>query len=367
MALPAYSSSAEMPTKNQFSYRYSQYTEDKANEESVVDGELERFEINVHQFKLLKILDDESSITVTALTETLGGASPWGTQRGDSGQAELIMSGASISEARKDLNISYSTYGEARTDTVSAGISVENDYQAVYFGANYEWSFNQKNTAFALGGSVSLDTLTPSDAQEHNRIEEESKQRTSLFTSVSQILSSRSIASASLTLSQFNGFLSDPYKLGDTRPDSRMATILATKYRHFIDNLNAAAHVDYRFYSDDWDMQSNTLFIAWHQNLNDSIQLIPSIRYYSQTQTSFYEPYLTPGVDVDFYSSDYRLSPYGAISKKLKLIQRFDTWSYMIAFERYESDADYAIDEIVLENPALVSFNRISLGFDYSF
>ena len=367
MALPAYSQAATMPEKESFSYRYSQYTEDAADESKVVDGDLERFEINVHQFKLLKFIGENSTLTVNALTETLGGASPWGTQRGENGQAELIMSGASISESRNDISLAYTTYHEKRTDSISAGVSVENDYQAVYFGADYEWSFNGKNTSLAIGGSISADELTPSDALEYGRVEEESKQRISIFFGLSQILSPKSIASMSYSHSTASGFLSDPYKLGDTRPNKRSSHILSGKYRHFIDATDSALHLDYRFYQDNWEMQSNTFTVGWHQNVSDSIQIIPTVRYYSQSETYFYEPYATPLAELEFYSSDYRLSPYGAISKKIKLRHQLNDWSYSISFERYEADADYAIDDIVLENPALVSFNRMSVGFDYFF
>lgn len=367
MALPIYSQAASMPEKESFSYRYSQYVEDEADESKVVSGDLERFEINVHQFKLVKFIGEDSTLTIDALTETLGGASPWGTQQGQNGEPELIMSGASISESRNDLSLAYTTFHESRTDTISAGVSVENDYQAVYFGADYEWSFNQKNTSLAIGGSISADELSPSDALEYGRIESENKQRVSLFFGLSQILSSKSIVSLSYSHSLASGYLSDPYKLGDTRPNKRNSHIFAGKYRQFIDSLNGALHLDYRYYQDDWEMQSNTFVLGWHQNVASSFQVIPSIRYYSQTETWFYEPFVTPLAETDFYSSDYRLSPYGAISKKIKVKQRFETWSYTFSFERYEADADYAIDQIELENPALVSFNRISAGFDYFF
>lgn len=367
MALPAYASSATMPEKESFSYRYSQYSEDAAEESKVVDGDLERFEINVHQFKLVKFLDEKSTLTVNALTETLGGASPWGTQRGQDGNPELIMSGASISESRNDLSVAYTTYHETRVDTVRAGVSVENDYQAIYFGADYEWAFNQKNTSLAIGGSISVDELFPSDAELYGRIDNENKQRISIYLGFSQILSPKSIFSTSYSHSTSSGYLSDPYKLGDSRPSKRGSNILAAKYRYFVDATDSALHLDYRFYADSWEMQSNTFSLGWHQNINSSIQLIPSVRYYSQTETWFYEPYSTPGAVVEHYSSDYRLSPYGAISKKLKFRQKFDNWSYTISFERYEADAEFAVDEVIVENPALVNFNRMTLGFDYLF
>jgi len=65
----------------------------------------------------------------------------------------------------------------------------------------------------------------------------------------------------------------------------------------------------------------------------------------------------------EYFSSDYRLSSYEAMSYKLKYIKYFDTWSFTVAGERYESEGSSG----EIENPALVSFTRWTVGFDIKF
>ena len=96
------------------------------------------------------MLDEESALTVTALTESLSGASPWGTQMGSDGQSELIMSGASISESRQDLTVKYTSYSSTYSTSFHGGLSQENDYRSFYWGGSIDKSFNTKNVANAI-------------------------------------------------------------------------------------------------------------------------------------------------------------------------------------------------------------------------
>ena len=57
--------------------------------------------------------------------------------------------------------------------------------------------------------------------------------------------------------------------------------------RLFMDSADVALHLDYRFYDDDWDIQSNTIHVAWYQNLGSGFQLVPSIRLYEQSESFF--------------------------------------------------------------------------------
>ena len=49
-----------------------------------------------------------------------------------------------------------------------------------------------------------------------------------------------------------------------------------------------------------------------------SFRLIPSLRYYTQSQADFYAPYYISERSDGYYSSDYRLSPYGALAWRVK-------------------------------------------------
>ena len=206
------------------------------------------------------------------------------------------------------------------------------------------------------------------------RPEQESKQSYSLFAGLAQIINRDAALQSTLNYQVSTGYLSDPYKqalvagtpLGDSRPDLRNQVTWLTRYRHHVDKVNGTLHADYRFYFDDWEITSHTLEVAWYQSLWNTIRLTPSFRYYSQSQAGFYAPYYTSPRSDGYYSSDYRLSPYGALSWRIKAETFFQTWNLdwkgIFSFERYVSSGDFALGKVSVENPGLVSYNVFSIG-----
>jgi hypothetical protein len=169
-----------------------------------------------------------------------------------------------------------------------------------------------------------------------------------------------------------DGYLSDPYKkvwradlsntVADARPNERQQLVLNVRMRHYLPAVRAALHVDYRFFDDDWDISSHTVDLAWYQNLGDNWQLTPSLRYYSQSQAYFYGPFFYNARSDGYASSDYRLSPYGALSFRLRLERNWGEFSTNVEWESYRAAASLALDDVGVENPGLVEFDILSLG-----
>jgi hypothetical protein len=71
------------------------------------------------------------------------------------------------------------------------------------------------------------------------------------------------------------------------------------------------------------------------------------------------------------YSSDYRLSPYGALGWRIKAETRFRIWRLdwiaSFAWERYLSSGKYALGKVEVENPGLVNYDLFSVGFTTRF
>ncbi len=366
LALPGINVKAEgAPDYTSVKYRYTSYAEDKAPEKYTVEGDLERYKIQANQIQLIQPIGERAAITLDYLSETMSGASPWGVKQGADNQPELIMSGASIEENRQDIGARLKIYDQESSISFMGGYSRENDYKATYGGLDNELHFNQKNTTVKLGLRFSLDTINPTQQEGQSRVSEEEKNSASYNLGVTQVLSQTAIIQAGLEYVQLSGYLTDPYKLQDSRPDVRKQTVVSFGYRQFIKPTDSALHLDYRSYTDDWEVSSHTVNIAWYQNFGDRHVIAPSIRLYNQQKAKFYGVYYDENSATEYFSSDYRLSSYQAMSYKLKYIKYFDTWSFTVAGERYESAGSQAggsLDEI--ENPGLVSFTRWTVGFD---
>jgi hypothetical protein len=161
-----------------------------------------------------------------------------------------------------------------------------------------------------------------------------------------------------------DGFLTDPYKYHDRRPDERKEWTAGAGYRYFFEEQNAALHVDYRYFNDDWDVQSQTIDVAWHQNLPEGFKITPFLRYYTQHEAEFFYNIADP--NYEYFADDYRLSAFGAISGGLRLRRDFGNWSVNMDAERYKTDESWGLYSAD-ESPGLVDFWRYGIGLDYIF
>ena len=123
----------------------------------------------------------------------------------------------------------------------------------------------------------------------------------------------------------------------EQRPTLRNQWTSDARDIQYIAGSDAALHVDYRFFHDDWGIDSHTLDLSWYQPLGDGWMVVPGLRYYTQSAADFYKPYFllnqpfpiklprNPelGLNIDFskltihnFSSDERLSGFGSLSAR---------------------------------------------------
>lgn len=377
-ALPGVQANAQQIAENfEFGYRHHSYEEDPIAQENTLGDQLDRYDIDVNQFKLIAPLSDNMQLDIDYQTEKMSGASPWYTFQLP-GQAPVqIMSGASIEDERTDIAAKLRYAWDRKSVDFSVATSDEDDYESLSFGFAYTFETNNRLSTHTLATDVSNDDIFPVDADIFltRPATEQSKHSRSFLYSYSRIINKNTLTKFSIGLSRKSGYLSDPYKavfvnfqlLGDTRPDTRTAKTATAQVRYFVDELDAAFHADYRLYDDNWDIRSHTFDFAWHQNLGMGFQIIPSLRLYSQTDAYFYEVFHEEVREDGLYTTDYRLSEYGAITLGLKLTKSFEDWSLTASFERYRSGANTGLASSDTENPALIDFDLVSVGANFRF
>lgn len=105
----------------------------------------------------------------------------------------------------------------------------------------------------------------------------------------------------------------------ERRPERRRQWSLGNRLNRHFPGIDASVAADYRYYRDDWGVRSHTVDLTLYKALPRGFTLTPRLRYYSQTSADFFAPYfLTPRAD-GLYSSDYRLSDFGALSIGLNI------------------------------------------------
>jgi hypothetical protein len=369
LALPGIALADAPPVTSILSYKISNYKEDDLRREESPFGDLERYDIDVHQFQLIAPVGRNFSLQIDANYEDLSGASPWFTTLGPDGSPIVNLSGASgIIDRRAELSVGSRYYLENGSIGGNIGYSEEDDYRATYGGLSGERHFNNDLTTVSVGISYSADDIFPVDAEIFNRVVSENKTSTSAVINISQIISQVSTVQFAVSFTEQAGYLTDPYKLRDNRPDEKSQIALSGSYRRYIRSADAAWHINYRYYNDDFGISSQTVDMSWHQNLGRNFQLVPTLRYYSQSAANFFtnvDDFLRP--DSDFQSSDYRLAAFGAVSGGLSLRADLGGWRTTLTAERYIANEKYSAYEVELASTALVRYFRISVGVDFSF
>ena len=116
------------------------------------------------------------------------------------------------------------------------------------------------------------------------------------------------------------GYLSDPYKLLDTRPESRDSYSWLTRYNHYLTSLDASLHTDYRLAHDSFGITSHTFEVSLYKPFAEHWMVRPRVRYYSQRKASFFSTTFPPEAGGEgFYSADGRLGSFGGVTVGLKL------------------------------------------------
>jgi uncharacterized protein DUF3570 len=375
-ALSSHAHAQTAPTTesdSRVSYRYNDYGEDALGGQVI--GNPERYSVYSQQFQLDTRLGNSGALDVTATHEVMSGSSPWYVLPGPNNRAIQVLSGATISDHRSALSAAYTANaGTSSSTTYSLSYSQERDYRATALG--FEKSFPLSNAlTLGAGGSFSHDIIEPTDAVQYDRVQHEEKNTGSIFSSLALVIDKSSVVQTGLQVNIENGYLSDPYKLAsvgedilpDTRPGNRTEAAWLVRYRRAFNHPEASLHLDYRYARDSWGIASNTFDASWYQSFADGWQLIPSVRYYSQQQASFYAPFFLDSGAQRFYSSDYRLGTFGAFSANINLRKRFAHWELSAGVERYHAATDYALGGSDSADPAVVSYTRAFIGLDYLF
>jgi hypothetical protein len=242
------------------------------------------------------------------------------------------------------------------TLALTGGQSTEPDYKSSFGFANLNWEVNQKLTTLNAGYGYAVDDISSIVV---DNIGGKRDTHTVQF-GLSQVTGKNSLFLSNVTYTRANGFLSNPYKLvhirgeitaeeyfsfttefgktidsvtnlipagievfHENRPDLREQWSVSNRLVQYVPLTDASIHFDYRFYTDSWNINSHTFEVNWLQPVHSWL-IRPNFRYYSQGDADFFAPFfLTPRQD-GFYTSDFRLSSYGAISAGIQINKDFN-------------------------------------------
>jgi len=244
----------------------------------------------------------------------------------------------------------------------STGINGSKEYDFTSLSVNGSVSryLNNKNTKASLGLSLEMDSIAPvggaplglsTMASKVTTGTSDSKQVLDLLFGLTQVMNRQWIVQLNYNLGMSSGYMNDPYKIisevtaagpnagdpsgtyyYDKRPDKRLKHSVFVDSKFHTDGWGILG-TSYRYFFDDWGINSHTFDIDYRIALGKKWYVEPSVRYYMQSEADFYKYFHVQGAALpEFMSADYRLGKMTAITFGVEVGRKLDSYGKEISF-----------------------------------
>ena len=298
---------------------------------------------DVHPTVILALpLNEDDVLTASIGVSAYSSASSSNVDPFDGGgepNAFQASSGASGSDVWVNGTVTYAHSSDDRNQILSGNLSFSNeyDYRSVGIGGSYTRLFNEQNTELTVHGSAYLDNwklVYPIELRSRdNLLDATGRNSYNVGLNVTQLLSRRAQGMLSADLVQQRGLLSTPFHriyfedvpdvvinppdlflLADDierLPDSRSKLALGGRLHYYLSEL-LVVRTFYRYYTDDWGVNSHTANVELPVKLGTYFSLRPGYRYYTQSAADYFAGFNEHLSTERYYTSDYDLSAFDA-------------------------------------------------------
>ncbi len=350
------------------------------------DEDSGRTTISTPSIEFNKDFGADFTLNLTFAKDTLSGASPT-FYDSFSGASATLPAGTVYANDIRYGNIEYEDEREAfgftltkrfesRDElTLGGNYSTENDYESKEASLEYmHYLDSSKNQALTFGASYQKNdvsvycSLGTGDCDSSSGASEKVMDLdvTTLEIGFTQVIDKSSILKSSLFYIHEDGYLTNPYMhvvrdyatapkiTVESKPQSRKAYGLLFQYsKAWSDQLSMVS--SYRFYRDDWDINSHTLSTELYYEVNDKLRVGGGIRYYTQSEAEFYSAKRDFFTNEKYASSDRRVSD-------------FDTFGYKAMVDyKYNDQVTLNLGVGYYEQPDHLDAIYYNLGFKYNF
>ncbi len=247
-----------------------------------------------------------------------------------------------VSSASIDVVTQASAFEDKRTENsfnvdylydrtlMSAGYidSSESDYLSKTYHFDVSQDFFGDLTTFSMGYTRGNNTIKSNSVASF----EETSLHQEYRIGVSQILTRNLIVSLTQEAMVDDGYLSNPYRSFrfasaadiaanqpaqwqlERFPDARTSHTTGLHARYHLPNYRAAVYGDYRYYTDGWDLKSNTFELGYNHALAGGWLFDVHVRHYKQSAVNFYSDLFTRADELTYMTRDKQLSDMQSIT-----------------------------------------------------
>ncbi len=284
-----------------------------------------------------------------------------------------------ISSASIDVITTASPYTEERTQyslsmdylrgntTMSMGFtsSVESDFDATSYNLSIAQDMFGDLTTLTLSYGYGDDTVRRSD--DPNFFRDNTRQNYGV--GITQILTRNLITAVNVEVITDEGFLNNPYRsvryldagspLGygfeaELYPHTRSSNAVGIRAKYYLP-YRAALAVQYRFFTDTWDIDGHTASIAYTHPWRDFI-FTAKYRWHDQTGAHFFRDIFSRAGATNFRGRDKELSPL--TSQTVKFSVAYEIFSNGMGFLD-KGTVNFSFDHLMVDYH---EFSDISTG-----
>ena len=249
-----------------------------------------------------------------------------------SASIDVITQASPYTEERTQWSLGMDYLRGNTTMRVNYVSSVEPDYDAETVSFSVSQDMFGDLTTLTLGYALGSDLVGRSD----DPLFERKLDKQTYSVGVTQILTKNLISSLNFETITDEGFMNNPYRsvryadLGSPRgfsyepelyPNTRTSNSLGLRARYFLP-YRAAIEVEYRFFTDTWDIEGHTAALTYIHPWSD-FTFTGKFRYHDQTGAHFYSDLFPRSEATNFRGRDKELSPLTSYTFKLKAAYEF--------------------------------------------
>jgi len=333
---------------------------------SEADGRVSVFEPVV---SATKEIDEDEYLKFKVVYDALTGSTPYGAVPTTTEQTFTKPSGgsnyttpagelplnSSFRDTRVALGVDWTTpIDRLKSITIGGNFSKEYDFNSLAASATYAQDSSDRNSTYTVGLGFTSDEWDPvggknpeftymidGNFDQGEKGGTDTKTTLDFMLGLTQVINRSTIMQFNLGFSDSSGYLTDPYRfisvlendgtltanlpttesfpyLYEKRPDKRTRN---TFFWRTVHHLNEdVINLSYRYFTDDWGIDSHTLDFRYRYELGGKHYLQPHLRYYSQSSADFFVNYLLQSdvASTEFASADYRLSEFTGTTIGLK-------------------------------------------------
>ena len=257
-----------------------------------------------------------------------------------SASIDVITTASPYTEERTQYSLSADYLRGNTTLTMGYTSSVESDFDANTYSFAVSQDMFGQLTTLTLSYSYGDDTVGRSD--DPTFAEDNTRQQYGI--GITQILTRNLINALYFEVITDEGFLNNPYRsvryldpnsaVGfsfepELYPRTRTSTAFGIRAKYYLP-YRAALEMQYRYFTDTWDIQSHTGAIAYVHPWND-FTFTAKYRHHSQNGAHFFRDIFPRAQATNFRGRDKELSPLTSQTVKLSMAYEFieDGWNFI--------------------------------------